>query len=182
MTHSLDAYFTAVAGASGALVGLLFVAASIARDEMFGERASVYGRARASLALTSLVTPLLLSLLGLIPGVGIGVPSLVVGVLGIVFVVGAARTTIASGERHRWRHSLFLVGFAVVSVGQVVIGVTLQVDPGNALARTLFAVSLAVLIGIGIDRAWELTGGSARSTVRSIAQVLRGTDEKPPEA
>jgi hypothetical protein len=171
----LTAFLTAVAGASGALVGLLFVAASVSRDDIVGPDASVHSRARSTLALSALVTPLIVSLLALIPAVGIRVPILVAGISGILFTAAAIRRIASSrGVWHGWRQLVFLIGFGVVSVVEVVVGSWLQIDPGWSLGPTIAAAALIVLIGIGIDRAWELIGGRRSNWVRSISDIVLG--------
>lgn len=174
------AFYAAIAGASGALVGLLFVAASVSREDMFGENASVRNRARSSLALTALVTPLIVALFALIPGIGLRVPLLVAGIGGILFTAAAIRRVVSSRDsRHGWRQLAFVVGFGVISIVEVVIGVWLQIDPNLPNGATVAAAMLVALVGVGVDRAWELIGGRATSFVSSITDVVYGEHERP---
>jgi hypothetical protein len=171
----LTAFLAAIAGASGALVGLLFVAASVSRSDIIGPDASVHNRARSSLALSALVTPLLVALLALIPAIGIRVPVLVAGVSGILFTAAAVRRIVSSrATGHGWHQLVFLIGFGIVSATEVVVGIWLQVDPGWSLGPSLAAAALVALVGIGIDRAWELIGGRRSNWARSISDIVLG--------
>jgi hypothetical protein len=60
-------FFVAAAGASGALVGLLFVAISVKPDRVIGAAAQTIHQVRASTALTAPANPLVLALVALIP-------------------------------------------------------------------------------------------------------------------
>ena len=61
-----DAYLAAMATASAALIGLLFVAVSVRDDTIFGPSAIPGGEALAITAFTGLVNSFVVSLLGLI--------------------------------------------------------------------------------------------------------------------
>ena len=150
---------------------------------MVGSRADPRDRARSSLALTAFVTPLVLSLFALIPDIGIRVPSLVAGLGGVLFAVGAARqASLSKKAGHGWRQIAFLAGFALISVLQIVIGIVLQVEPDWEAGPTIYAALLIALLGIGIDRACELVGGAPRSTSRSLTQLLAPDRVEPDEA
>ena len=84
---SFDTFLAASAGVAGALIGLLFVAISVAQERLTSENANPAHRVRASAALTSFGNALAVGLFGLVPGIGLRGPAFVVGLLGLLFVV-----------------------------------------------------------------------------------------------
>jgi hypothetical protein len=81
-TESFHDFLVASGGVAGALLGLLFVAISVAPGRLQGEHSSWAHRVRASPALTVSPTHLSIVLFGPIPDVGMGWTTVAVGALG----------------------------------------------------------------------------------------------------
>ena len=160
-TADFGPFFAATAAVAGALVGLLFVALSVApsaRTPRNGSSTDV----RAGIAFSCLVNPLAVSLFALIPGLGVGLTvGRVIGIVSfascVALVLVLLRET-ASGPLRR-RQLLRLTVQALVFAYSAVVGSPAGPSRPHdlALERTV-CVLIVVLFLIGIARAWQLIG------------------------
>jgi hypothetical protein len=177
----LHDFFVASAGVAGALVGLLFVAISIAADRLAAERAEAQvHRLRALAALAAFVNALVVSLVALLPGQDLGPAVLIVAGAGLL-LVAASLLSLLRARHLRSRHlreSLFLAGLLVVFGLQVVQAVRLIDRPGDESVVGTIAALVLICFMVGIGRSWELVGApSVAALVRPGAgDPDRGTD------
>ncbi len=174
--ESIHDFFVASGSASGALIGLLFVAISVASERVArAEAGAQLYRVRASSALTAFTNALVVSLFALIPGHKIGPAVAAVAVGGLTFVAAALLSLIRL-RQGRWdtlRHALLLIGLAVTFVIQLFEGVDVITQPSDSGAVNTIAVLVIVCFLIGIARAWELIGGPSIGITREVTALVR---------
>jgi hypothetical protein len=169
-------FFVACASVAGALIGLLFVAISVASDRLAREetQAQVH-RIRAAAALSAFTDALAVSLFSLIPGQKIGPTAVATASAGIVFVAAALLSLIS---RHQLRRRVlldvvFLAGLLVTFVVQLINGADVLARPGDSGAVYTIASMVVICFLIGIARAWELIGGPSIGITREVTALVR---------
>jgi len=175
---SYHEFFVAEAGASAALIGLLFVAISVAPERISGPTASIVEQARASSALTSFLIPLTISLVALLPHSQITVPAIVLSVAGLLFVAATLRRffSVPKDRRENIRGLAGLAAFTIVLGVILAYGIVSFVQPKSTdPIGAISAVSIASIL-IGVDRAWALIGGRATGRASSLRDLVRGDD------
>ena len=189
--ESIHDFFVASGSAAGALIGLMFVAISVASDRLArAEGGAQHYRIRAAAAITAFTNALAVSLFALIPVHKIGPTSAAVAVAGLTFVAAALLSLIRL-RQVRWgtlRDGLFLIGLAVTFVIQLIEGVDVITQPGDSGAVDTIAILVVVCFLIGIGSAWELVGGPSIGITREVTALVRShrrsadgsVDEEPP--
>jgi hypothetical protein len=173
-------FFAASAGVAGALIGLLFVAISVAGDRLArAEASSQMPRLRAQGALTAFTNALAVSLYALIPDDSIGIASLVVAILGLLFVLASLLSLIRLRQmRATGRDALFLFFLAIVFVWQLVSAINLILDLSDSNAVEGIAMVVIICFIIGIFRAWDLIGGPTIGFRQEVVAMVRAERAK----
>jgi uncharacterized membrane protein YGL010W len=171
-------FFAASAGVAGALIGLLFVAISVAGRRLAGTEASAQlHRIRASAALIAFNNALAVSLFALLPG-EIGGTSLSVALVGLAFVL-ASLLSLYRLRQVKWasvRDGIFLIGLVIIFVIQLVQGLAIQRNPAEADSVRTIAMLVIACFFVGIARAWELIGGPSIGITHEVVALVRADD------
>jgi hypothetical protein len=180
--ENLHDFFVACAGVAGTLIGLLFVAISVAADRLAAENeASQFHRVRAAGALTAFLNALSVSLFALVPVHKIGPAALVVAIIGLLFVAAALLSLrrVHQLRQHALRDALFLVGLVIIFIIQLDQAAQVIARPADAGAVNTIAVLEIACFFIGIARAWELIGGPDVGFTREVIALFRGRPPSP---
>ena len=171
----MNDFFAASAGVAGALIGLLFVAISVASDRLRAATDGQVHRIRAVAALTAFTNSLAVSLFSLIPGHKIGPTSISVAAVGVTFVA-ASLSSLIRLRQVRWaivRDALFLVGLAVTFVIELIEGIAISTQAGNSGAVDTIATLVVICFLLGIARSWELIGGPSIGIAHEVTALDR---------
>lgn len=165
---TFDNFFLAMAGAGGALIGLLFVAISIDPERTFGPGVDPGRQRVAGGAYMALVNGFFISTCALLPHANVGDIALPVGVVGLVSSGALGRDLIRHQLRHRRSttellgglgHALLIVAVNVILYGyEVFLAAQLIRHPHNTPVLFTLAGILLGVYAVGLARAWQLLG------------------------
>jgi hypothetical protein len=176
VSASIHDFFLASSSVAGALIGLLFVAISVASERLAREEAGAQlYRVRAAAALTAFLNALTVSLFALIPGHKVGLAALIVAIGGLLFVVAALLSLIRRRQlgRNSVNDALFLLGLLVTFVVQLTQASDVIAQPDDTGAVNTIAAMVIVCFLIGIGRAWELIGGPSIGITHEVTELVR---------
>jgi hypothetical protein len=153
-------FFMASTGAAAALVGLLFVAVSLAPEQIVTRGAPVERRAVAGRAFTALINAFFISLVALIPHFNFG--TLIVPFSSLSLLTSLLQAWSLLGPRKGWQSFLRRAVLICLSLGlyglELWNGVGLITDPTQVgFVYGLLFVLLGIFI-LALTRAWELLG------------------------
>ncbi|MBY8883569.1 hypothetical protein K7472_01745 [Streptomyces sp. PTM05] len=174
-------FFTASAGASGALIGLLFVAITVAPERAHRVETQVEFRVLASAALLVFTNALVLSLVALVPQGSLGYWALLGSVFIVAFAAATARSGVTEGRHQRGRrqHFTLAAGLVVIAAFEAYGGVLLMANPSDRTGGEVLCYIVVADLLLGIGRAWQLTSMRDTGLVSSLRVLAHGEDLPP---
>ena len=174
-------FFVATAGAAAALVGLLFIAVSIAPERIAGAQAPVERRLVASAVFGFLSDAFFVSLGALIPGLKVGTAVLVFGLLYFAaFVPSALAATLPVKGMRRLRRATLPLTASIVYGWQILIAISLIRTPEDLATVLALPVLIMVMFGLSLVRAWELLGASRLGLLARLSPLVDVEDAPRP--
>jgi hypothetical protein len=175
--------FAASAASAAALTGLLFVAMTVASRQTLTGSARVIRQIRASAALLAFTNTLAVSLFGLVPGVNVGYPAVVLAVIGIFFTAAAVRSILAcSPGRALVRGQLGLIGLLLlIYFAELIAGIVVLGNPASTTSVQVIDYAIVTSLLVGVGRAWEFIGERDTGILASLG-ILAGHADPPAEA
>ncbi|MEO8973895.1 MAG: hypothetical protein ABI406_20095 [Ktedonobacteraceae bacterium] len=181
-----NTFFATIAGAGAALVGLLFVAISIAPEQTVRPEAPLERQAMASSCFIALSNPFLIALIALIPNIdagAVGLTTLALSMTGLfnTFILGWFLMRQPMAWRSVVRRTVFvLVGLGIYGA-EFYAGKQL-LNPSNVDdSLTLLAALLIGFNAFGLSRAWDLLGAH-RYRFQDLLKSPRGVEIEKEEA
>jgi hypothetical protein len=178
--ESFNNFFLASSGAAAALVGLLFVAISVAPEHIVQANAPIERQAMAASSFTALLNAFFISLGALIP-LNIGTVILLMSAIGLINSSFLAWNLLK--ERGRWLNvvrRIFLILVSFIIYGFEFYNAILIIREPDTVGN--FYVLAGLLLGvylIGLTRAWQLLG-ARRYGLGGWLSPLRELDETKP--
>jgi len=175
-------FFSVCATIGATLVGLIFVAVSIAPEHIVMDSAPVERQVVAASSLTALLNPFFLSIAALIPHTNIGLTSLILSSLSALSSLNLAWRTLKERQRLLTAvRKLFLLVAALVIYGyEFYAGLRLTMAPSQSDPLYLLAAVMIGAYAFGLLRAWELLGARRFGITTWLISPLRSANEKAP--
>jgi hypothetical protein len=177
---ALTNFFLASAGIGATLVGLIFVAVSIAPEHIVQANAPIERQAMAASSFTALLNAFFISFGALIPG-NLGLMTLIMSALGLT--TNSLLTWKLLKERERWQNvvrRLFLILVSFIIYGFEFYNAILIFKEPNIVGNFYALAGLLLCVyGIGLTRAWQLLG-ARRFGLGGWLSPLRELDETIP--
>jgi hypothetical protein len=167
--------FAATAAAAGALTGLLFVAMSVASRQALVQGPRVTRQIRGSAALLAFTNALAVSLFGLVPGINVGYPAVIVAMIGILFTAAAIRSILSSraGPAHIRGQTGLIMILLLICFTELIAGVVVLGNPASQTSVQVIDYALVTSLLVGIGRAWEFIGERDTGILASLGILAR---------
>jgi hypothetical protein len=176
-------FFLASAGAAAALIGLLFVAVSVAPERTLTPNAPMERKAVAASVFGALLNAFFISLAALVPLVNLGWVALVMALIGLAnsLNIGWPLLRGRGGWRRALRRTFLVIVSLFIYVYQLAYALPLIRDPTDLGALYVLTWLVIAVFGVGIVRAWELLGAQRFGLLARLSP-LHDVDEPAPES
>ena len=173
-------FFIASAGAGAALVGLLFVAVSLAPEQIVARQAPMERQAVAGSAFTALINAFFISLAALIPHIDFGL--VIVPISGFCLLSSLIQAWPLLRRRKGWQSMLRRAFLVLLSLGlyglELLNGFQLLTAPSQGGIVYGLVSCLIGAFGLGLIRAWELLGAQRYGFMGWLSPLRDVTDSE----
>jgi hypothetical protein len=175
-------FFSVCAAVGATLVGLIFVAVSIAPEHIVMDSAPVERQAVAASSLTALLNPFFLSIVALIPHTSMGLIALILSSVSALNSLYLAWRLLKERQRLLAAMRKFsLIAAALVIYGyEFSAGLRLTMAPSQSDPLYLLTGVMIGAYAFGLLRAWELLGARRFGITNWLISPLRSANEKEP--
>ena len=153
-------FFTTAATTGGALIGLLFVAISLAPERTVLASAPLEARIVSGSTFTAMLNAFSISLGALLPHTNIGWVAIVFSIIGITNSLNQGRVLLNPWPS--WQNVLRRTWLTVLSlclyIIELVCSIQLLFSPANGTPVFYLGLSVLLIYAIALIRAWELLG------------------------
>ncbi|HLW03780.1 MAG TPA: hypothetical protein VKT82_34355 [Ktedonobacterales bacterium] len=172
-------FFATSASAGAALVGLLFVAVSIAPHETVKTSAPIERQATSASAFTALINAFFISLGALIPASNIGIFTLFMSVLGLLNTLTLTRHLVMPwpGLNGLVRRGPLVAAGLIIYGYEMYFAILLLITPDDKGPLYGLMGLLLGVYGLGIVRAWQLLGAKRFGFFGGFFDPFKGPDE-----
>jgi hypothetical protein len=177
---ALTNYLTVSAGVGATLIGLIFVAVSIAPERTVMEGAPLERQAVAASAFSALSNGFFISFFGLLSSSAFTSVTILMSSLGLssisLLIVSLVRHR-EGGLRSFVRRLTSLLASIVLYIYELFEAIALVQQPRDTSAAYTIAVLLGCAYAVGLLRAWQLLG-ARRFGLSSLLMPSKETDEQ----
>jgi hypothetical protein len=173
-------YFIASTGASAALVGLIFVAISLAPQKAVTRGSNPVWRAVAGSSFLALINIFFISISALNTNQNLGLIVLIMSLVGLSdsFSLGLPLVR----KVRNWRRFIAQMVMTLLSLSiygaECFYAIRLLIAPSDIGAVNAIASLLLYVYGIGLVRAWELLGAERLGLLRWLNPLQEEDDEE----
>ncbi len=173
-------FFIASASAGAALVGLLFVAVSVAPEHIVQANAPIERQAMAASSFTALLNAFFISFGALLPE-NVGFITLVMSLSGLMNSIYLTRNLLKA--RQKWQsvvRGINLILFSYIVYGfELYYAILLIKEPGNSGNFYGLTGLLLSVYGIGLLRAWQLLGARRYGILGWLSPLHESNEPNP---
>jgi hypothetical protein len=181
ITTDFEGFFGVSAGAAAGLLGLIFVAVSLAPERILAQTAEPERQIAAATAFIALGDAFFLSLGGAVPHWNLGWVLLGMGVIVLSSsVIQAAEYLRSTAAPARTRRLVLATAGPFLYIVQLGLGIWFVLVGADLITLSLVVVVLFALYLLGLVRAWQLLGARSTGIFTYLSPLRSLFDSAPP--
>lgn len=178
MPDDFHDFAIAAAGASGALIGLLFVAVSVFPERGQRTETRIEYQTRASTALVVFTNALVMSLAFLVPGTYVGGWAVGASTVLAIFTLAVTRVVVTAALRGDGNWSTLSLAAVLLAVAGFQFWAGVRLLTGDTDALPILDYVIIGEFAIGIARSWQLVNMHDTGLLSSLTTLARGLPDE----